>query len=143
MPSPAGQPGRVHAEPPRPCVLVVDDSKTRRYLSVMLLHRQGFEVLEAATGTQALELLQRRPALVVLDVRLPDADGTELCRLIKADPDSRDIPVVLTSASEWGDAAREHGLRQGADVYLGRFELTELVPVVRRLLAARPGHRHA
>ena len=75
-------------------VLVVDDSATKRYLLVSWLTRAGFEIVEAETGVEALaRVAQARIDLVVLDVRLPDMSGFEVCERIKSDPVHASLPV--------------------------------------------------
>ena len=68
-------------------VLNVNDDAATRYLMSNILKRGGYEVIEASNGVDALEVVaRRRPALVLLDVKLPDVSGLEVCRKIKADP---------------------------------------------------------
>jgi two-component system cell cycle response regulator DivK len=82
-----------------PLVLVVDDSPTNLKLARDVLDAAGFETIGAATGVEALELARRhRPSLVLMDIRLPDIDGTEAARLLADGAETADIPVVaLTS----------------------------------------------
>ncbi|MGA3154109.1 MAG: SpoIIE family protein phosphatase [Streptosporangiaceae bacterium] len=98
-------------------VLVVDDSEARRYILASWLRRAGHRVAEAATGAAALAQL-RDADLVVLDVRLPDISGIEVCERIKADPQTAAIPVIQVSATAVAVADRARGLGQGADAYL-------------------------
>lgn len=101
----------------RAAVLVVDDIEAKRYLLGSWLRRAGYSVLEAATGREALA--QARDAdLVLLDIRLPDISGIEVCERIKADPRTAATPVVQVSAAAVTVADRVHGLNRGADVYL-------------------------
>jgi DNA-binding response OmpR family regulator len=82
-------------------VLVVDDEPIVRDVVVRYLRRDGFATLEAATGEEAMRLLEREvPSLVVLDVMLPGTDGLEICRRIRA---TSDLPIVLLTAR--GDEA--------------------------------------
>lgn len=94
-----------------PRVLNVNDNVASRYLVTKILRNVGIEVLEAASGTEALALAARepRPDLLVLDVRLPDIDGIEVCRRLKADPATRDIKVLHTSATATGSANKLAG----------------------------------
>ena len=71
---------------PNSFILLVDDDAGKRYTLAKTLIRAGFEVREAETGAEALELLSARPDLVILDVKLPDISGFEVCRRIKSDP---------------------------------------------------------
>jgi DNA-binding response OmpR family regulator len=113
-------------------VLVVDDEPIVREVVVRYLERDGHRTLEAATGDEAVQLLERDPpALVVLDVMLPGIDGFELCRRIRA---SSDLPIVLLTA-RGEEADRIVGLELGADDYLTKpFSPRELAVRVRNLL---------
>ncbi|MFT3768942.1 MAG: response regulator [Minicystis sp.] len=116
----------------------MNDDDTSRYLITKWLSRAGFSVREAATGREALALAGQRPDFVVLDVRLPDVDGFEVCQRLKADPRTASIPVLLTSATFVSSDKRVQGLDGGADGYLTQpFEPVELVATIRALLRAR------
>src|SRR6185369_3533258 len=82
-------------------ILVIDDEPPIRKLLRMGLATQGYEVLEAPSGKVALELLEQHPALIILDLGLPDSQGHELLRTIRARNDS--VPVVVLSSR--GDEA--------------------------------------
>jgi CheY-like chemotaxis protein len=101
----------------RTAVLVVDDIEAKRYLLGSWLRRAGYSVLEAATGQEALDRAKDAD-LVLLDIRLPDISGIEVCERIKADPRTAATPVVQVSAAAVTVADRVHGLNRGADVYL-------------------------
>jgi signal transduction histidine kinase len=108
-------------------VLNVDDDEAARYIKTRMLRSAGFEVLEASTGTEALEILHRtRPHLAILDVKLPDINGFELCRRIKSDPGISNTPVIQISAVYLSDMDEAMGLAHGADIYL-RFPIDPLV----------------
>ena len=102
----------------KPRILTVDDNAAGRYVTSRILQQNGFEVIEAATGREALRLAEELPDLVLLDVRLPDIDGFEVCKRIKAAPRTAAIPVVHLSATYVGGDAQAAGLEQGADGYL-------------------------
>ena len=113
-------------------ILVVDDEPIVREVVVRYLERDGFRTLEAASGDEAQQLLERQPpSLVVLDVMLPGIDGLELCRWIRS---RSDVPIVmLTARGEETD--RIVGLELGADDYLTKpFSPRELAVRVRNLL---------
>lgn len=101
-------------------ILVVDDSATKRYLLVSWLSRAGFTVLEAETGGTALRMLadNANVDLVVLDVKLPDMSGFEVCEKIKSDPEHGVLPVIHVSAHAVDVVDRTQGLNRGADAYL-------------------------
>ncbi|MEH0937237.1 SpoIIE family protein phosphatase [Micromonospora psammae] len=115
-------------------VLVVDDSRTKRYLLVNWLTRAGFQVREAETGTEALERVGVDPIdLVVLDVRLPDLSGFEVCERIKAVHPA--LPVIHVSAHAVDVEDRTQGLTRGADAYLAEpIEPDELVATAHAVL---------
>ena len=120
-------------------ILVVDDHTTSRYAKARTLQHAGFEVIEADNGTRALELLRvHRPRLVVLDVNLPDIDGFELCRRIKADPETASTVVLQVSATYVHQSDMVRALETGADASLVEpIDATVLVATVRALLRAR------
>ncbi|MYS23531.1 Response regulator receiver domain-containing protein [Streptomyces sp. DvalAA-14] len=102
-------------------ILVVDDNPTNRYIITACLRRAGHAVLEAADGTGALALLHTAdplPDAAIVDVRLPDMTGFEVCERIKADPDTAAVPVIHISASAITVTDRTQGLNRGADAYL-------------------------
>lgn len=117
-------------------VLVVDDSPTKRYLLTSWLKRAGYAVVEAETGAAALATLgEHRVDLVVLDVRLPDLSGFEVCERIKADPRYAAIPVVHVSAHAVDVSDRARGLDRGADAYLVEpIEPEELIATAQAVL---------
>jgi two-component system cell cycle response regulator len=116
-------------------VLVVDDSEVTRAILARSLRASGFEVLEAGDGAEgAMAALREQPAVVITDLEMPTMDGFPLLRLLKADPASSHIPVlILTSHNE--AASRYWSLRTGADAYLTKdHDPQELVAIVARLV---------
>jgi signal transduction histidine kinase len=126
-------------------VLVVEDDRARRNVAGRLLRAAGFEVLECGTGREGLELARaRQPDLVLLDVLLPDLDGREVCRLLKADPSTAGIVVLHLSAAYATTADAVAGLESGADGYLTHpAEPDYLVATVRAFVRARRAERRA
>jgi PAS domain S-box-containing protein len=120
-------------------ILNVDDNDGARYAKSRILQGAGFEVAEAANGTDALDMVKRMcPALVLLDVKLPDINGIEVCRRIKASPESAMVLVLQTSAALTGRADKIRGLEGGADNYLAApIEADELIANVNALLRMR------
>ena len=120
-------------------ILNVDDNDGARYAKSRILRSAGFHVLEAANGTDALALVRdEEPALVLLDVKLPDINGIEVCRRIKSDPDTCGVLVLQTSAALTNRADRVRGLEGGADNYLAApIEADELIANVNALLRMR------
>jgi PAS domain S-box-containing protein len=120
-------------------ILVVDDNDAGRYATSRLLRQAGYEVLEAATGGDALRRTSAdRPDLVLLDVRLPDINGLEVCGRIKRTPETSSTPVLQMSASVADASSRAAALEGGADAYISTpIEPIVLVATVRALLRLR------
>ncbi|MFN9479597.1 MAG: Hpt domain-containing protein [Betaproteobacteria bacterium] len=108
------------AAPAAPRVMVVDDSLTVRRVTQRLLERNGYEVMLAKDGVDALRQLQDRlPDAILLDIEMPRMDGFDFTRNVRADPGTRAIPiVVITSRS--ADKHRSLALELGADAFLGK-----------------------
>jgi len=113
-------------------VLVIDDEPPIRKLLRMGLSTQGYDILEAATGKASLQLLAKKPDLVILDLGLPDIQGLELLRMIRARDESVPI-VVLSSRSD--EAGKVQALDFGADDYVTKpFGMDELLARMRAAL---------
>jgi PAS domain S-box-containing protein len=125
--------------PRRQRILVVDDNEAGRYATGRVLRQAGFETAEAGTGGDALKrAAQDRPDMVVLDVRLPDISGVEVCRRIKTSPEISSTLVLQMSASAIDDGSRVASLECGADGYIASpVEPAVLVATVRSLLRIR------
>lgn len=117
-------------------ILNVDDTDAARYAKSRILSRAGYRVIEAASGQEALNLAQSEtPDLVLLDTKLPDINGFEVCRRLKSDPLTRMVLVLQTSASYVATPDKVRALDSGADNYLFEpIEPDELVANVRALL---------
>ncbi|MCY1032903.1 response regulator [Corallococcus sp. BB11-1] len=126
-------------------ILHVNDTPASLYLGTYSLRQAGYHVLEAMTGGEALKVaLEGRPDVVVLDVKLPDLSGYEVCRLLKADPRTRETAVIHTSATFITAEKKVIGLRAGADVYLTQpFDPEELIATVNSVLRLRRVEREA
>lgn len=117
-------------------ILVVDDTEATRYTLARVLKNAGARIIEATNGTQALQLAaDNLPDLIVLDVRLPDISGFEVCRRLKSNPATSRIPVLHLSASYVNNQDKAYGLDIGADGYLTHpVEATVLVATLSSLL---------
>jgi len=124
-------------------ILNVDDNESGRYGKTRILRQGGYDVIEARTGAGALEKVGReRPDLVLLDVKLPDISGYEVCRLLKAQASK--ILVLQISASFVAPGDRATGLDSGADAYLSQpVEPSELLATVRALLRLKRAEQEA
>jgi signal transduction histidine kinase len=116
-------------------ILAVDDNEALRYSLVRSLRDAGYQVIEARTGTEALQLVEQLPDLITLDVNLPDMHGFDVCRKIKTNPATAHIPVLHLSSTFIEPDARVQGLASGADAYLAEpIDRAELVATVGALL---------
>ncbi|WUR16229.1 response regulator [[Empedobacter] haloabium] len=117
-------------------ILNVDDTDAARYAKTRILQRAGFRVTEAGSGAEALEKAHvEAPDLVLLDTKLPDLNGFEVCRQLKQDPLTAMVLVLQTSASYLSSPDKVRALDSGADNYLFEpIEPEELVANVRALL---------
>lgn len=120
-------------------VLVVDDNQSGLYVTSKVLKIAGFNVIEASRGSDALEKVKKcKPDVVLLDVKLPDIGGFEVCRLIKSNPSTSSIPVIHISATYLDEESKVIGLEMGADSYLTHpVEPTVLVATIRAMLRIR------
>lgn len=131
----------------RETILLVEDERDIQELLKFHLERDNFEVATADDAAKAFDFVRQRiPHLVLLDLMLPDLDGTEVCRRLKAQPETRDVPIVMLTAKD-GEADVVAGLEMGADDYVTkpfspRVLLARIHAVLRRPDAA-PAENHA
>ena len=120
-------------------ILNVDDYEGTRYARTQLLQRAGFRVREAGTGMDALRLAtELRPAVILLDVNLPDIDGFEVCRRLRAEAATMTVPIVHLSSTFVSDKAQALAYEGGADSYLtDPVEPAVLLATIRSLLRLR------
>jgi CheY-like chemotaxis protein len=125
---------------PRSLILVVDDMAETRRLMRRVLERGGLRVIEADTGETALRMAAHdRPALIVLDLRLPGISGFDVARRIRADPDRAlaATPILACSASVQPDVRRE-ALDAGCDAFEGKpFAIAGFADLIRGLISQR------
>lgn len=126
-------------------ILHVDDDEANRYAVRRILERSNFEVIDAASGWEGLEKVQQQEFdLIILDIKLPDINGFEVCRRIKADSKTKSIPILQTSASFVTSTHKVEGLESGADGYLAQpIEGAVLVATVKSLLRIREAEKAA
>ena len=130
---------------PAPLVLVCDDTPAKRYVIASWLRRAGYQVVEAQSAGEALDVLVAQPVdLAVLDVHLPDRSGLEVTSLIRSQPGLSSMPVVHISAVAVEISDRVAGLDVGADAYLiDPIDPDEMLSTVRALLRASGARRSA
>ena len=123
-------------------ILVVDDEIYIVHILDFSLGMEGYEVLTALDGEQALEKAHaEHPDLIVLDIMMPKLDGYETCKLLKADPATKDIPVILLSA-KGRNVDQKVGFEVGADDYITKpFSPRKLVERINALLGQTSPHR--
>jgi len=116
-------------------ILNVDDNAEHRYAITRVLSEAGFEVIEAGTGTEALDRARLRPSLIILDINLPDMLGFDVCRQLKTNPVTREIPVIHMSATYPTQAADVESKESGADRFVCHPKnVYEVVRIVRQEL---------
>jgi two-component system response regulator RegX3 len=113
-------------------ILVVDDEKTLRETLADSLEAEGFTVVQAADGREAVEMFRRhRPDLILLDLMLPELSGTEVCRIIRSESG---VPILMLTAKS-AEVDKVVGLELGADDYVTKpFSFRELLARIRALL---------
>jgi DNA-binding response OmpR family regulator len=126
----------------RPLAVVADDDKDILLLVATVLRNGGFDVIGARNGVEALaEIRVRRPQLAVVDLSMPELDGLEVLRRVRADSEVAVTPVVILSArAQDADVARAYA--EGASGYVRKpFKPSELVALARELTQTAPGGR--
>jgi CheY-like chemotaxis protein len=115
-------------------ILIVEDNSEVRELMVLVLRRAGYDVAEAATGLAAIDQTRAtRPDLVIMDLGLPGITGDEATARLKADPSTRDIPVIVNTAFPKGAPPVERAIAVGAaEILYKPTSLKTLQEVVRR-----------
>ena len=120
-----------------PMVMVVDDSITVRKITTRLLEREGYRVVTARDGVDALEQLKNeRPAVMLIDIEMPRMDGFDLTRNVRGDPKTMDIPIIVIS-SRSAPKHRSRAAELGVNVYLGKpYEESDLLQQIAAFLRA-------
>jgi len=115
--------------------LVVEDSMTDMQVIISCLQQGGLNVLTADSGEEAIaKISSHKPDVIVLDVVLPGRSGFEVCRDLKAEANTRKIPVIICSTKA-GEMDKFWGMKQGADAYLAKpIDQEELVRTVKHLV---------
>jgi len=124
----------------RGLVLIVDDERDLRTLLDFNLRQAGWRTAQAESGAEALARARAlTPSVIVLDLNLPDVSGIDVCRLLRDDPETRDLPILMLTARS-AEEDRVQGLTVGADDYLPKpFSVRELVLRVEAVSRRRPG----
>lgn len=126
----------------KPRILFVEDDIGKRYVIARQLRQQGFEIEECETGEQGIQRVSAEHDVAILDIKLPDMYGWDVCRRIKENPDTAAVKVLELSATLATAEDRARGLELGADCYLVHpVELVELVAALRALVRLRDAER--
>lgn len=120
----------------QPTILVVDDEEMTRNLLRLMLERNGYAIVEARDGQEALDLINTdRPDVVIMDVMMPNMDGFTACEELRRQPKTAELPVILLSARTQNEAVRA-GLLAGADRYMTKpISRPELIETIEDLLS--------
>lgn len=111
-------------------IVVVDDDPDTVSILARHLQREGYATIEASSGPECLRIVRERPVdIILLDLMMPGMDGFDVCRALKSDPNTAEIPVIMITARDDLDA-RTEGMRLGVAEFLAK-------PVFRRQLANR------
>jgi len=137
VPAQPAAPEPTIARPEAPVIMVVDDSLTVRKFTSRLLEREGYQVVTAKDGVDALELTRGTlPAVMLVDIEMPRMDGFELTRNMRADPRTRGIPIIIIT-SRTAAKHREQATQLGVNGFLGKpYQESELLETVSRYLVA-------
>ncbi|MEW5942941.1 MAG: Hpt domain-containing protein [Pseudomonadota bacterium] len=124
-----------------PLVMVVDDSLTVRKITSRLLAREGYQVVTAKDGVDALQLLQdASPAIMLVDIEMPRMDGFELTKNVRGNPRTAQTPIIMIT-SRIAEKHRNHALELGVNEYLGKpYQEEELLGHIERLVKQRTVH---
>jgi DNA-binding response OmpR family regulator len=113
--------------------MLVDDEPELRFLVKRMLKREGYEVIEAANGEESLEMLKTiKPGLILMDVRMPGLDGWEVCKRIKENPKTKNIPVIIFSVRDSEESLKRSFEYAHADAHIGKpFEIREFIDKIK------------
>jgi DNA-binding response OmpR family regulator len=119
--------------------VIIEDEESIALAVKIILNFRGISALEAHSGAEGIEMVRReRPGVVLLDIRLPDTDGWDICRQIKLLAQPTPTVLFLTAATQAGD--RRKALEAGGDYFIPKpFEVRQLVSLVQRILVERGG----
>ncbi len=122
----------------KPIILVVDDEDETRLMLRILLELKGFQVEEAVDGLDALKKVNEvSPAVMVLDVMMPNMDGLTVCRNLRSQPETANLPVIMLSGKTHLNADVE-GLAAGANAYMSKpADVRKLVENINQMLAVQ------
>ncbi len=116
-------------------ILIVDDEPYIRLIIRKVLENEGYHIWEAANVTEGLEFARENPDLILLDIRLGDENGLDLCKIIKKDKDSQRTPIIIIMSALDMNQHIQEGVQAGGDAFLFKpFKLKELKKIVKESL---------
>ncbi|MEX1237077.1 MAG: response regulator, partial [Pseudomonadales bacterium] len=121
-------------------IMIVDDSVTVRKVTSRLMERQGWEVLTAKDGLDAMnQLAETYPSLVLLDIEMPRMDGFEVLRSVRRDERLKDLPIIMIT-SRTGEKHQQQAFELGVNRYMGKpFQEADLLTNIEEVLAEAKG----
>lgn len=121
---------------PKTKLLYIEDESDILYLVSRLLEKEGFEVELARTGAEGMKKAKEsKPDLILLDIMLPDIDGWEVCKKLKEEKETKDIPVVMLTVRTSDLSVEKSFAYAGADAHIGKpFEREELINAINRTM---------
>src|SRR3989338_6660927 len=127
---------------PKQSILVIDDEKDILKLLQYNLEKEGYRVVLAKTGEEGFELARsKKPDLIILDLMLPGIDGIEVCKLLKASSDTKNIPVIMLTAKST-DVDQVVGLELGASDYIPKpFSVKVLLARIKNIFRGKEGKK--
>ncbi|HBQ21306.1 MAG: hypothetical protein A2Z91_06090 [Deltaproteobacteria bacterium GWA2_38_16] len=118
----------------KPTVLIVDDEQDLVMMIKIKLESEGFRVIEAYDGEEALEKVKEKPDLILLDIMMPKMDGLQVCAKLKKDPTMQKIPIIMVTAKAQ-ETDQQWGKECGADSYITKpYQFDALIKQIRELL---------
>jgi len=122
------------------CILIVEDNPLNMKLFSAMIAAQGYAVLQAADGARGLDLAyQEHPDLIIMDVNLPGISGLEVTQILKQDPITRDIPIIVTTAYQYDDEIRA----SGCDGFMSKpISVADFVQLIDSLMTQAPEPRY-
>lgn len=123
-----------HNKSPKTILIVEDDPFLANAYEVLLTHH-GYTVLQAETGNKALELIKTPPDVIILDILLPDINGLTILEVVKKDPKTASIPVIISTNLDAESETHKKAIQMGADYFLLKVNtrITEVLSIIQSL----------
>ncbi|MFX0052648.1 MAG: response regulator [Candidatus Hermodarchaeota archaeon] len=119
----------------KPIILIVDDEPDSLLYLRTVLEKEGYIINEASSGEEALKMTQQKPDLILMDIRMPQMDGFQVCEQLKLDIEYHNIPIILFSALLTDQQIKQGAIQAKADAFLKKpFELKALTETIKQKL---------